>query len=176
MVLLDFLKTRIQLKLQICFWEISDDSLQKIIKYCFIFTTHAPRFLETVPVNVTDNTLIHCLSSFNCFPFLLIAICIYGTGCCSGICINEAGTVRTYFGKVVPFRLEIWISQTILHRSSRRQRHSHLITREYDKQKPPTTGLSAKRCRSFPFLLKASSSKQAIGRDLKDQNTIIASF
>ena len=105
-----------------------------------------------------------------------MAVCIHGPGCGSGVCINETDAICAYFGEALPYRLKLWIGQAVLHRNSRRQCHSHHITGQHDKQKPPTTGLSAKRCRSFPFLLKASSSKQAIGRDLKDQNTIIASF
>lgn len=102
-------------------------------------------------------------NQFGSFLFLLLAL-----GCCIGICFNEANSICPSSWEALTFQFEVRISETVLYRNIRRQRHTHHSPGEHDKRKPPWTGPSVERRWSLAFLLKASSPAQVISGNLKD--------
>lgn len=114
--------------------------------------------------------------SFPYYQFCWLFFASPRLGCCTGLRFDEAHSICACFGEAFSFWLEIWVSEAVLYRSSRRQCHIHSFTREYDKCKPSWTGFPTKRRWSLTVFLQASSPTQVIGRDLKSSFNLKTRF
>lgn len=100
--------------------------------------------------------------------FFFVTFSLY-TGCCIGICLNEANTICTCFGEAFTFWPKLWICKAVLHRNAWWQCHTDYASEEHDKCEFPWKGLTLESCWSFPIFLKTSSLAQLTSRDIYDQ-------